>query len=114
MLYHQIFTYSAAEDRYNIFMNSAQRNDRGTLKVEKFSGVQLVDSITIRDTAEEVRCTATVTSGNFRIVIVHDGEIFADLVADGTQHTVTLTEAGKYELKIAGESASFEMEYKIK
>ena len=38
----------------------------------------------------------------------------AELKTDGEKDSITLTEPGKYELKIAGESASFEIEYKIK
>lgn len=93
---------------------SNKRNDRGSIKVEKFSGVQTIDSINVRDVAENVICTVTVKSGNLRVVIVRNGAIFADLKTDGTEDTVTLTESGKYELKVAGESACFEMKYKIK
>ena len=93
---------------------SNKRNDRGTLSVNKFSGVQTVDTINVRDVAESVTCTATVESGNFRVVIVRDGKIYADMKTDGAPNTITLTEPGKYDLKIAGESAKFEMEYKIK
>ena len=93
---------------------SSKRNDRGEMKVNKFSGVETVDSINVRDAAETVTFTATVESGNFRAVIVKDGEIFAELKTDGEKDSITLTEPGKYELKIAGESASFEIEYKIK
>lgn len=84
------------------------------MSVEKFSGVRTVDSINVRNTAETLTCTVNVNSGNFRAVIVKDGEIFADLTIDGTKNSVKLTESGKYELKIAGESACFEMQYKIK
>ena len=93
---------------------SNRRNDRGSMSVEKFSGVRTVDSINVRNTAETLTCTVNVNSGNFRAVIVKDGEIFADLTIDGTKNSVKLTESGKYELKIAGESACFEMQYKIK
>jgi len=93
---------------------SNKRNDRGSMRIEKFSGVQLVDSMNVRDKAETLTCTVNLKSGNFRVVIVKDGKIFADIKTDGTEDSVTLTQSGKYELKIAGESANFEMEYKIK
>ena len=93
---------------------SNKRNDRGEMSAEKFTGVETVDSINVRDAAEKVTFTAAVESGNFRAVIIKDGEIYADLKIDGTKDSITLTESGKYELKIAGESACFKLEYKIK
>ncbi len=93
---------------------SNKRNDRGSMSVQKFSGVQTIDSINVRGAEETLTCTVNVESGNLRVVIVKDGKIFADLAVDGIKDSVTLTESGKYELKIAGESACFEIEYKIK
>lgn len=94
--------------------SSNKRNDRGTLSVKTFSGVKIVDSINVRDVAETVTCTVNIKQGNLRVVIVRNGKIYADLRTDGMQDSVTLTESGKYELKIAGESAGFDLEYKIK
>lgn len=91
-----------------------KRNDRGEIKVNKFSGVQVIDSINVRDTSEVLTYKITHESGNLRAVLVKDGEIYSDLVIDGNDNSIALTESGKYDLKIAGESAKFEMEYKIK
>lgn len=92
----------------------SKRNDRGEIKINKFSEVQVIDSINVRDASEMLTYKITHESGNLRVVLVKDGEVYSDLVIDGNDNSITLTESGKYDLKIAGESAKFEMEYKIK
>lgn len=88
-------------------------NDKGNVRVDKFSGVQVVDSITVKEENKIVTCSVNITSGNLRVVIVRDGEIFADIKTDGEESSVALTRSGRYTLKIAGESACFDLEYEI-
>ncbi len=88
-------------------------NGKVKIRINKFSGVNTIESIKIRGEKKTLTLTATVDSGNFRIVIVKDGEIFADLKVDGTQERVTLSDNGEYDLRIAGESAHIEIVYEI-
>lgn len=88
-------------------------NGKVKIRINKFSGVNTIESIRIRGEAKKLTLTATVESGNFRLFIVKDGEIFADLKADGTQDSVTFSDNGEYHLRIAGESAHIEIAYEI-
>lgn len=94
----------------NISMSTGLLNDGVTFKSDKFTGVYrvfltnfLFDSDFLMDVTGFY-----VNSGNFRMCIVNDGKIIAD-VEPGMFATCELSDLnGSFELIIAGESADFE------
>lgn len=85
-------------------------NDKSTVKVGKLSGV--TDIETLRSDGDDVLTwNASLTSGNLRLCLVKDGKIVSELAADGNEHSVLLTEAGKYLIRAAGESAAFHLNF---
>lgn len=89
-------------------------NGKTTVKVGKLSGVTQLDKF--KPFSDKVLVyTATVTSGNLRLVLVREGQIVAELPADGGEHIVPLLqEAGSVLLRAAGESAAFKLTYEVK
>lgn len=88
-------------------------NGKGTVKVGKLSGVTTLDEYTTRND-RMMTYTATLTSGNLRLVLVQDGEIVAELPVDGAEHTVLVPSAsGRVMLRAGGESARFEFSYEL-
>lgn len=81
---------------------------------KKLSGVTSVTGIA---GGAKLTYTASSTAGNIRICIVTaNGSIYADLELDGQSHIMVLPEVSgspAYTLKVAGESASFTLEYEI-
>ena len=79
---------------------------------DKFSGIRLLDSWNIIGGDLVFNLYGyEVTGGNFKMCIVHDGEIIADVepTEDGYVYFVMdNVEPGVYDLYIAGESAAFE------
>lgn len=94
----------------NISMSTGLLNDGVTFKSDRFTGVYrvvltnfLFDSDFLMDVTGFY-----VNSGNFRMCIVNDGKIIAD-VEPGMFATCELSDLnGSFELIIAGESADFE------
>ena len=89
-----------------------QINNTLTLKVNQFSGVEAVDSISVSNGTERLTFSvqSTLNSGNLYIYVRHDGRIVGEFTP-GQKDSLTLEQPapGKYELCIAGESASFEL-----
>ena len=94
----------------NVSKSTGLLNDGVTFKSDKFSGVYRVfqtnfffDSDFLMDVAG-----FWVNNGNFRMCIVNDGKIIAN-VEPGMFATCELSDLnGSFELVIAGESADFE------
>ncbi len=93
-----------------------QLNDKHTYKVTKFSGVEVLEEIHVKQNAKQLTISAssTLNSGNLYVYVRCDGVIVGDF-AIGQNDTVTLENppSGDYELCIAGESASFELSVTI-
>lgn len=80
-------------------------------KSERFSGVKTIKKITFTGGKSlEINYDLKVDSGNFRAVLIHDGEIVMDLPIGEDQHIVIDNPKHSYEIRIAGESADFEIE----
>ena len=82
----------------------------------KFSGVKTLKKITYTGGIRlEINYDIELDSGNFRAVLIHDGEIVMDLPIGENQQIVIDSPKRSYEIKIAGESADveIELEYKI-
>ena len=93
-----------------------QINDKLTVKVSKFSGVEALDSITADNSTKSITFSvqSTLESGNFFVYVRHDGQIVGELEI-GKSDTLTIKQPtpGKYELCVAGESASYELSASI-
>lgn len=76
-----------------------------------FTGVDCLEKLTIKSPFT-ITITTSLEAGNFRVVIIKDGQIIDDGLINGT-FTKTYTESGKYQLKIVGESAKFKISYSI-
>ena len=82
----------------------------------KFSGVKTLKKITYTGGIRlEINYDIELDGGNFRAVLIHDGEIVMDLPVGEDQQIVIDSPKRSYEIKIAGESADveIELEYKI-
>lgn len=93
-----------------------QINDSHTFKVNKFSGVEAIESIRATESTKSitflVECTRN--SGNLYVYVRCDGQIVGDFEI-GTKDDLVIENPapGKYELCVAGESASYELNLTI-
>ena len=88
-----------------------QWNNKYDLKVNKFSGVKELKKITLKSGTQKITADVNVSSGNFRMVLISNGKIVYDFDINGTSsYTIS---AGTYIIKIAGESASFNLTFNI-
>lgn len=91
-------------------------NGQSTLKVKKFSGMNVLDSVRVKEGTNSVTFTASteLMSGNFYVFVYKDGKILGDLsLCQGATLKLESPEAGEYQLRIAGESAEFLVTYSI-
>ena len=89
-----------------------QVNDKHTYKVAKFSGVEVLESVRATESTQSITFTVESTreSGNLYIYVRCDQEIVGEFaIGKGDSLILEQPAPGKYELCIAGESASFEM-----
>ncbi len=87
-----------------------------TYKAEKFSGVYTLKKIPYAvGTQMIIKTDITVESGNFRVVLIQNGEIIKDIPFGENQVTVIEEPRRDYEIRIAGESAKFDLrlEYEV-
>ena len=91
-------------------------NGKIEYSVGKFSGVEVVEEVRVKQGASSVTfaVNTTLESGNLYVYVRHDGQIVGEL-AIGQNDTLTLENppAGKYELCTAGESAKFKLVIEI-
>lgn len=81
------------------------------LDCEKFSGVRTIKKITFTGGKWlEINYDLELDGGNFRAVLIHDGEIVMDLPIGEDQQIIIDNPKSSYEIRIAGESADFEIE----
>ena len=80
-----------------------------------FSGAETVYAFNTPNTTCTIRVTQlSVTSGNARLVVVADGKIVHDFDLNSGEQTYLLTNYSENAaLKIAGESAMFDLEFYI-
>ena len=77
------------------------------LRTNKFSGVKELKKITLKYGMQKITTDVKVSSGNFRMVLISDGRIVYDFDINGTSSTTI--SGGTYIIKIAGESAAFNL-----
>ena len=84
-------------------------NRMTTLRVNKFSGVTDATSFTARGDKLTIHFSSTLEEGNFRVVLLCDGEYVMDLPIDGSKAVPIDNPDGRYTIRIAGESAKFSL-----
>lgn len=88
-------------------------NNTTTIKIKKFSGLEKLDTIKADNDTIEFNVESTVSSGNFRMVIIKEKEIIQDVIINTTDK-ITLTGCtGRYDLVMIGESAKINLKYTI-
>lgn len=91
-------------------------NDKIKYSVGKFTGVEQVEEVRVKDDADSITfaVNTTLEEGNMYVYVRHDGQIVGEL-AIGKDDALTIEKPvpGKYELCIAGESAKFKMVIQI-
>ena len=85
--------------------NSTEFNIGGvtTLKYGKMSGVTTLETVFVVN-SKTITTEMTTTSGNCRLVLVHNNEIVYDFNINGSD-SYTMQDSGSYYLRLAGESA---------
>ena len=93
-----------------------QINNSHTFKVNKFSGVEAIESVRATESTKSITflVESTRNSGNLYVYVRCDGQIVGDLEI-GTKDDLVIENPapGKYELCVAGESASYELSVTI-
>ena len=85
-------------------------NNKGKFGCSKMSGVKLIDTFHCYNETLKIEFTSSVTKGNFKLVVVHDGII--DVIPINQTYIYEAKNAlGEYEVKVVGESAKFEITY---
>lgn len=80
-------------------------------RCEKFSGVKTLKKITYTGGIKlEINYSIELSEGNFRAVLIHEDEIVMDLPVGIDQKIVIESPKRSYDIKIAGESASVDIE----
>lgn len=90
------------------------KNGKTSFSVKKLSGVY--DFADFRGTGNAVTLefSSEIEKGNLRMVIVHDGKIYADLPINCKDSFKIENAEGRYEIKFAAESAAFRTEMEIR
>ncbi len=90
-------------------------NNLPTYKSEKFTGVSEIYTTNIVGNRFDITLyNLWVKSGNFKVVLVHNGEIVHEFKLNELMQTYTLENPkGTVSLRIAGESADFEFSYDL-
>ncbi len=93
-----------------------QINDSHTFKVSKFSGVEAIESVRATENTKSITflVESTRTSGNLYVYVRCDDQIVGEFEIGARDDLVIESPApGKYELCVAGESASYELSVTI-
>ena len=77
---------------------------------KKFSGVKTIATVNIESENENIVITSSVTSGNFMLIFVKDEVIEVKAYANSLINVSKASMNGLYEIKVVGESASFDVE----
>lgn len=97
----------------SVSSTKSSNSSRTTLKVGKFSGVKTLEKL--QSGSYEFTVTFNAEAGNCRLVICDDENILSDIDIEAKDQTITVkSNDSKLYLKIAGESAKFDIEYSYK
>ncbi len=92
------------------------RGNTLTYKANKMSGVNTIKkSLQAQGEALVINSSIILNQGNLRVVVICNDEIVCDIPLGENQTTTIKNPDGKYDIKVAGESAGFEisLEYNI-
>lgn len=96
-------------------MSTDNISNTTTYSSKKFTGVAEIYGVDITTTSMDITVNhASVTEGNFKLVLLVDDEIVHEFKLNELSQTYTLEKPSGYvSLVIAGESANFEFDYHI-
>ena len=86
----------------------------GSLKVKKFSGVLEVEEFSSENKYIVITISNECFGGNFMVAITSGDTILTKVLANESKSFELLNNGEKYELKVVGESAHFDLDYYIK
>lgn len=90
--------------------STSTRGNTITYKAKKMSGVNVMKkSIQPQGNTFVINSSITLNQGNLRVVVSCDGEIVCDIPLEKNQVTTIDNLGGKYDIRVAGESAEFEI-----
>lgn len=87
-------------------------NNQATLKVKKMSGVEVLDKINVSSGNLTIHTNLKITAGNIKLVLIYNDEIIKEFKIN-EEDSYTGIVNGVYYLKIATESANFNLQYTI-
>lgn len=91
------------------------RGHKHSLKTRKFSGIETLRKFNLNGSAFHLSINAEVYSGNFRIVLCNKDKVLKDVRVNGGPQSFMLPPVSDtIYLKIAGESANFNLVYEYK
>lgn len=86
---------------------SSNINQKLSLRINKFSGVTDVTSFTARGSRLTIHFSCALQEGNFRVLLLCEGNYVADLPVNGSDTVIIDNPNGRYSIRVAGESAKF-------
>jgi len=99
---------------YVAFNSYSVENDGfKTVSIKTFSGVDTVDKTVVFNQSLTYNIDLTVKKGNFRLILIKDREIIWEFPLNESSSYTVNNGSGIYELKIAGESAEFSINFSI-
>ncbi len=87
-------------------------NNTVKISVKKMSGVDRIEKINLSLGSLTITTNLNVTSGNIKLVLIMNDTIIKEFKINA-EDSYTGTISGNYELKIAAESAKFNLSYTI-
>jgi hypothetical protein len=116
---YTIQTYTDKDITYgnkkHVFIGALENSigNHGSLKVSKFSGIYDLYKVNASNQRLEFNITAKCSSGNFRVVIVHDNEIIYNVKINQNDVKAFDNCDGNYTIVIVGESAKIDVNYMV-
>ena len=102
-------------DSTGLVGNVSAQTGEETFLGENFSGVEIIRSKSYSGETLKIYANKVyVSEGNFRMVVVHDGEIVHEFKLNETSQEFVLQNAdGKYDVVVAGEVADCSLDVEI-
>ncbi len=92
---------------------SSHINNKGKLQIKKLSGVELITRFSSKEEIVKIKVTSKVNSGNLKIVVTNGSSIVKIIPINETYECEIFNTKETFFLKVAGESANFELNYEI-
>lgn len=88
-----------------------QLNNNYSFKVSKLSGVYKLDKFSAKGGILVISANTVLEEGNLRIVLICEDEYVADIPVGENQSVTVDDPSGKYEIRLAAESAKLQFEF---